>query len=286
MAQYTLIQPDAFRVPFLGLASCGIGDGGKMAYNNGTASLLFCRTNQSTIDFGSPWLTGPSSIYYLGKVGLRNAQPAYTLDVFGIGRMNNAFVGGKIGINTKTPTEKVEVKNGQIAINSTGDNKSWRFNYSDTNHGFYLIESGLSRINIYNGGNVSAGSTGNTYKLEVSGTGSYAGNVLVNGQGLLQNTNAAQLKMYMMSVNTPSVIFTINPNSCSTTPFTFPSATFNIPPAVAIGQKISNVGTNDEKLIISVESVTASGGFVKFCNNSVNAVSINNYSYSIYAIGQ
>jgi hypothetical protein len=286
MAQSSLIQPDVFRLATVDSYNCPIEDLGKIFYNTFDNRLTYCAGIQITSATFQRW-QGTSDIYYTGKVGLSNGLPSYDLDVNGKFRSNTLLINGKLGIKTDTPSEKVELKDSEIAMRSVADSKLWKFSYGEAGNVFQVTESGFSpRVSVANGGNIGIGTSANTNKLNVSGTVSYAGNVLVGGQGLMQNTSATQLKMYIGSFDISSGANPVGSNSCQTIGFNFNiSGIFTAPPSIALGQKTAG-NTFDEKLIMSVESVTIGGGTVRFCNNTASTLTISSHSYSFVAIGQ
>jgi hypothetical protein len=282
-AQSVTLEPNVFRLTVTPFSTCfTTNDIGKISYHTDYNVPLYCTGVGSGSFAYSDWI-GNSSIYYNGKVGIKNGNPSYELDVFGKIQTTNLYINDKIGITTPTPTEKLEVVNREIFIRSTADATAYRMRYSDAADRFDIAEGNLQRLMFLNGGNAGIGGT-STHKLNISGDGNYAGNVVANGGSVMQNTSATQLKMVMTTVTTTGS-FVLNSGQCSTIGFNFPSVlNFNSAPAVFIGQKTASGGGSDNHIIMTVESVTNVGGSMKFCNNS-STTSINNFSYSVVAIG-
>jgi hypothetical protein len=294
LAQSSIVQPEVFRLATVATENCPVSDKGKIAFLTNLNTVGFCKGILSSGYLNEYWAGATIDTYYMGKVGINNNNPTYELEL-GLGtntRIQNLIVNGNVGMNTLTPTEKLELKDRPILISSTADAKIWAIKYTDNSNRFDIIDNNVSptSLTVNNGGNISiglgAGTLNLTNKLTVSGSVSYAGNLTVAGNGIISNTNAAQLKMFTTSFTTSSAGFVISANSCSTTGFGFPNGMFSSPPAVVLGQKISG-GTADNGVVILIESgVTQTGGLVKFCNNTNATIGVTNYTYSIIAMGE
>jgi hypothetical protein len=283
-AQSVTLEPNVFRLASSNGGNCPSGHEGKIQYDTQTNRMIYC-TGVSTSESASSHWIGNSSIYYNGKIVIRNNNPTVELDVNGSMLANNLYVADKVGIATQTPTEKFEVLNQPIQIRSSTDiSNTYRFRYLDASDRLDIVEGGSTRMFVQNGGNVTIGATTGTNKLHVAGTGSFADNVVANGGSVMQNTSATQLKMITVTATTPTGTFTVFAGGCDSIGFSFPSSTFNTAPAVFIGQKISG-STLDNQLVMTVENVTTTGGRLKFCNNTTSHTSILNYSYSLIAVG-
>ena len=125
-----------------------------------------------------------------GNVGIGTPNPSEKLDVNGnlivSGNFNNLYVGGKTNSNVDG-----------IRMLCAGDDS-----YIDCRGGsglnFRLDDTtgDTQRIKFHSGGNVSIGNTNNSYKLDVTGTGNFAGNLQISTVDqqttrlLLKNTNS------------------------------------------------------------------------------------------------
>jgi hypothetical protein len=78
-------------------------------------------------------------------------------------------VHGKLGIDTKSPNQKLQIDNGGIRLRNTVDNKNWEWNYDETNNYAYFDELGVGRkLFLRNGPNPLVGIGVNpTYNLHV-----------------------------------------------------------------------------------------------------------------------
>jgi hypothetical protein len=284
IAQSTTIEPAVFRLSTVTTNYCPASDKGKIYYNTIYNKTMYC-AGTNTANFSEDYWQGNSDIYYLGKISLSLTPPTYELEVIAA-RATNLIVDGNIGFNTTTPTEKLELIDKEILIKSTADNKHWSLGYIDTGDRFEVREKGFAAsMFATNGGNIGIGNLPYSDKLLVQGDVSYNGNLTVEGQGLLQNTSATQLRMFITTVDISSNSNLVAPNSCQAIGFSLGNNIFTTPPAVSIGQKtIGN--SNDEKIIMTIEGVTSLGGKVRFCNNTATNINISSHSYSLVAIGQ
>jgi hypothetical protein len=138
---------------------------------------------------GSSW-ANRVTFQAAGNVGIGTSNPSEKLDVNGnlivSGNFNNLYVGGKTNSNVDG-----------IRMLCAGDDS-----YIDCRGGsglnFRLDDTtgDTQRIKFHSGGNVSIGNTNNTYKLDVQGTGNFAGNLQISTGDqqttrlLLKNTNS------------------------------------------------------------------------------------------------
>lgn len=291
MAQFSELTADAIGLPNLTITPCSAGNTGKLYYNAVDNKVSYCINFVNSSSYAeSKWERKNNNIYYTkGLVGINKSTPAYPLDVNGTGRFNSTLsVGAKVAINSSVPPiEKFQITDGNFAIKSTADAKLWRLTYADGGDRFEITETGFSpRMIINNGGAIGIGTVPSaTAALNVSGGGAFSGNVSSANVGMLQNSNATQLKLYTGSITTPSSTFLVQSNGCNVAGFNFPAGTFTAAPAVAVGNKTAG-GTFDQRLTLTVESVTSTGGYVRFCNPTATNVSLLSYSYTIIAIGQ
>lgn len=291
MAQFSELTVDALSLPTLTATPCSEGSTGKLYYNAVNDKVSYCLNFVNSSSFAeSKWERSNNNIYYTkGLVGINKSTLAYPLDVNGTGRFNSPLsVGAKVAINSSIPpVEKLHITDGNIAIKSTADAKLWRLSYADGGDRFEITETGFSpRMIINNGGAIGIGTVPSaTATLNVSGGGAFSGNVSTANVGILQNSNSTQLKLYTGSITTPSSTFLVQSNGCNIAGFNFPAGTFTAVPSVAVGNKTAG-GTFDQRLTLTVESVTSTGGYVRFCNPTATNVLLLSYSYTIIAIGQ
>ncbi len=67
-------------------------------------------------------------------------------------------VHGKLGIDTKSPGQKLQIDDGGIRLRNNADNKNWEWNYDETNNYTYFDEFGVGRkLFIRNGSNPLVG---------------------------------------------------------------------------------------------------------------------------------
>jgi hypothetical protein len=287
-AQSGTILPDGFIIPNLADApACTFEDKGKMYFNTTTKLVMACDGMQwkTTI---SQWGNDPSlpgTINYFGKVGINTTSPQFQLDVNGIAKISGDAYVGSLGIGTNAPVTALEVVDGDIALTSTIDAKTWKFDYSDDVNYLSLKENGTARMIFANGGNVGIGSAIPTAKLSVDGTGSFSGNLTVNGgNGIVRTTNGTSFKVHISQVNLGSSLSVLAGN-CATSPsLNISAAGYTFPPTVQIGNKVS--GTGDfGKLIINVQSATSTSVVVRFCNNTASNIILSNSSFNVLCIG-
>ena len=285
LAQFNAVQPEIFRLATVPTTTCPASDIGRIFFNTTANVFMVCSDININKIPSSPWEDN-AGISYTGKVGINKTSPAYDLDISGSANITNLFVNGNVGIGTVTPNEKLHLSNRDIFINSTVDAKSWRIYNNDINNKFEWREDGQFRLQINYGGNINIGSiNAPTHKLLVNGDVAYGGNLTVEGKGILSNTNANQLVMQVITTTPTSNVFSILNNTCGTLAFTFAGNPFTASPAVFIGQNLSNpqLGTS---IIKSIESVTTTGGTIRFCNQAGGAISFGNQTFSLIAIGQ
>jgi hypothetical protein len=285
-AQSNTLQPDFFTLAVVNNLPCSSPESiGKIFMLQD--KLMFCTNTSSSLAAYSFW-KGENDIYYNGNVGISNGTPTSSLHTVE-GRSTSWLVGEKIGVGTITPTEKVEVKDGKISIENTTDNKRWQWEYESAADRLSLIEFGAgSRLMVKNNGDVGIGlAPANSYKLATSSM-ILTGDLTVEGGGVMRSThNFTPDKMFTSTFVVGSgSTFTINANDCNTVSFTFPMGSgYSAAPSVAVGQRISG-GTADEKLIISTQTVSATGATAKFCNTTASNISLSNYTYSYMVVGQ
>jgi hypothetical protein len=285
-AQAVTMLPDGFIVPNLATApGCTVADKGKMYYNTTTNLIMGCDGTQWKPGV-SQWNNGAGSSlnYTNGNVGINTTTPQYALDVNGTGRVNT-LLANALSIGTTTATIGITVADGDIAIKSTVDNKVWKFDYSDANNYLTLQEDGVARMVFANGGNVGIGATSPTAKLSVDGTGSFTGNLTVNGgKGIVRTTSATSLKTHITQVNL-GALFTVNANGCATSnPVSITSAGFTAAPTTQVGNLVSGTGDYG-RLVVNAQSVSSTSFIVRLCNNSSTNISLNSVVFNIMCIG-
>lgn len=152
-----------------------------------------------------------------GRIGINNASPAYAFDVTGIARTSTstylATASGKLGIGTTTPTDKLEVQDGDLSTyhNANAATAGYGINFYTNGGGsknslayivlsqvgtarsgdllFQTSNSGApaERMRITSAGTVSIGTTASQYgnlNVKSNGTLSYQGfNLYAQGNG-------------------------------------------------------------------------------------------------------
>ncbi len=283
--------PDGFIIPNLATApACTATDKGKLYFNTTSTTLMVCNGTAWQVS-SSLWGTNraaPNTINYgQGNVGIGTTTPQYKLDVNGTARVTgNLIATSGISIGTTNQSAALIVADGDIAITSTADAKTWKLDYNDANDNLTLQENGTARMVFQNGGNIGIGSAIPTARLSVDGTGSFTGNLTVNnGMGIVRTTSANSLKTHIIQVNLGAT-FTINNAGCATTSSqNITSAGFTVAPTAQVGNLVS--GTGDfGKLIINVQTVTATGVTVRFCNNTTIPISLNNVIFNVMCVGE
>jgi hypothetical protein len=291
LAQSSEINNNYFKLPASEAFTCPNGTINKLFYNLPTNTASYCG-GIYYFPIDANWVREGNSIYYnAGKVGIGiPTTPLYELEFFSpstnMNVRNNLQVDGNIGINTINPSEKVELYNRRITFGRTIDITLWHALYEDGFDGFSFKEANNPpTLLLKNGGNVGLGTTSPSTKLSVNGTGSYDGNITVEGLGMIQSSTANQLIMYQSSFTTPTT-FTIAAGTCQSTPvpITIPTGTFSVAPAIFIGNQISGILGNG--VTINVESVTATSANIRFCNINSSAASVNNSIFKYTAVGQ
>lgn len=279
--------PNGFILPNLATdpSACTVPDKGKMYYNTTSNLLMYCNgTNwkQASEVWGKNQAN--NDINYSGKVGINTITPQYDLDVNGTGRFGTVLT-TNIGIGATTTPSGLEVVDGNIAITSTADTKTYKYSYSDANNALTLQENGITRMMVTNGGNVGIGPVVPTAKLSVDGSGSFTGDLTVNnGKGLIRSTTSSSYKYYTATVTT-SASFLVTAGACSTVNSSLTSGGFSAAPLVSVGNLIG--GTGDfGKLVINVQSATTTQAVVRFCNPTGSNITLSSIVFNLLCIGQ
>jgi hypothetical protein len=292
-AQFNQSSPQTFQTYLSNGGYCpNLNYKGSIHYDTQSNKLVFC-TGANTIQSGSSvWANATGGISYSsGNIGIGLTSPSYDLTM-GNGTTarfaNNLLITNKLGINTNTPSEKLELNNTFFQIFSSTDIVFWNIRHVVGNSAFGIDCSlaGSSKLYVKSGNVGIGGIISPTSKLDVLGSGSFAGNVTSAGKGLLQNSTSAQLNYFEFGANIVNN-FTISGNSCSTVDFPIPlSYLFTSPPAVAFSYKYSD-GLTDDRIIISIEGVTTTTVTLRFCNTSSTSRTISaNEGYRLVCFGE
>lgn len=281
--------PDGFILPNLAEApACTVDDKGKIYFNTTTKLMMACDGTKWKIAV-SQWdeyQALPNTIHYYGKVGINTDTPQYPLDVNGMVNIKSSlYVASEIGIGTTSPSTALEVVDGDIAISSSIDSKTWKFDYSDDDDYFTIKEDGTARMIFANGGNVGIGSVVPTAKLSVDGTGSFTGNLTVNGgKGIVRTTTSASMKTHITNVSLGTTFTVLAGNCATSSSLNISGAAYTFAPTVQVGNLVS--GTGDfGKLIISIQSATATAVIVRFCNTTASNITLSNMVFNVLCIG-
>ncbi len=288
-AQFGTILPDGFIIPKSATPpGCTVSDKRKMYYNSTTNNLMFC-DGSAWKPASSQWSTPfsqPDDIYFNGGlVGINTTTPQYALDVNGTGRFTGDIYAEKLGIGTISPSFALEVLDGDIAITSTADAKTWKLDYTDESNSLTLRENGTARMVFANGGNITIGSGTPTAKLTVEGNGSFSGDLTVNGgKGIVRSTSSTQLKYHTASVALGTT-FAVTNGGCATANASLSAAGFTTSPTVTVGNLTG--GTGDlGKLVINVQSTTTTQAVVRFCNPTASTITLTGMTFNVLCIGQ
>ena len=211
------------------------------------------------------------------NVGIGTTTPTEKLEVIGNIKGTNLFLTGNLGVNNTSPSYRVHINDGSLALTNTTDNVTWTLSYNTTNNYLSLTHNGASRMTFTNSGNVGIGTTAPANKLDVNGSlgassAAIDGNLTVNnGFGVLRNSHSStQLKYYTFTA-TFSFSNLNGHTGSGTHQVNFPaSADFTSAPRVLIGNYISIGGTEGNllSLIPGVTSVTSTGFQISFFNSS------------------
>jgi hypothetical protein len=166
-----------------------------------------------------------------GRLGIGTTSPLYRLDV-------QAAAGVAIRVRNTFNTDDAyflaqsTLGSGLFGINATG-----QYLYTGDAIPTLFYNSGTERMRISASGNLSIGNTNNTYKLDVSGSGRFSGDVITSGGNLDVRNSNVQVQFfdtansnYQYSLQNYSSQFRLYNNNTSTTVLNFAStgaATFS-----------------------------------------------------------
>ena len=226
------------------------------------------------------------------NVGIGTTTPTEKLEVIGNIKGTNLFA-SYIGVNNASPSYRLHVNDGSLALTNTTDNVTWTLSYNTTNNYLSLAHNGAIRMTFTNTGNVGVGTTTPANKLDVNGSlgassAAIDGNLTVNnGFGVLRNGHSStQLKYYTF---TGSFGFTNFNGHTVSGPHqvNFPAAAgFTSAPRVLIGNYTSIGGTEGHlfSIIPAVYSVTSTGFQIYFFNSSTLQATMD-FTLSFVCIG-
>lgn len=294
------------RMTSLQRTSIGTPAKGLMVFDNTTSTFWFHNgTAWAEMTGGGggsgPWaLNGSGEAFNTntGNVGINNPDPSYRLDVTGtIHATGDLLTNAYVGIGTTTPTYKLTVQDGSVAIVNSTDSKTWYLNYSSSGNYFQLLESGVNRLTVMNGGNVGIGTTTPAAKLDVNGTANVESNLTVganlavdgtatvkNGKGVMYNAGGAtNLRMYTRTVD-----FSVNnlaPQAISGEA-SIGFSGFTSPPQVYTGNIVITGGTTGQLYTceLVIYEVTAGGCKCRIKNNSNTTIN-QEFTWNIMCIG-
>jgi hypothetical protein len=142
---------------------------------------------------------GSDGVMTFGNLGLSSGRTQFTNSA-GTSLLSILNSNGNVGIGTTSPSQKLTVQDGAIAVANTTDNKAYAFNYDSTGDYFYLDEVGTARhLALRNGGFLGIGTTtpglgtavGQAFdKVEIAGpdVGLRIKNINDTGGGVLWNS--------------------------------------------------------------------------------------------------
>jgi hypothetical protein len=193
---------------------------------------------------------------------------------------------GAVGIGTSTPSYKLQVNNGSLALYNSTDDKFWSIEYNSGANIFAIRENGTSRLAILNGGNVGIGTSAPTFKLDVAGSGNFDGPLYVNGdKGVVHNANSStNLKVHLFTTLKFTAI--LGGHGLSGEGSIGFGGGFTSPPRVFVGDIESTGGSAGElyRVQLIVYGCTTNSCKVRLLNTSPNPVNYDIY-YNMVAIG-
>ncbi|MEO6548970.1 MAG: hypothetical protein ABIN94_13265 [Ferruginibacter sp.] len=239
------------------------------------------------------------------NVGIGFPSPAYKLDINGtVHSASNMYVDGSVGIgSTASPSYKLQITNGSLALYNSTDNVFWTMNYSSPNNLFYFSGNGNIPLAMDNAGRVSIGNYPPNATLDVYGNAKVSsditvggnahvtgntdlnGNLTVNtGKGVIRNSQGStQLKYYTRTATFTAIL---GGNQLSIEGAVGIGGGFLTPPAVMVGDIVSTGGTVGElyRVQLLLYGCTTSQCKARLLNTSPNSVNYD-VTWNIICIG-
>jgi hypothetical protein len=280
---------DLYNGTDLGLGANGIRVQRPGAYGQ-YGYLEYLPSSDVTV-LGSLYTGGGSSVF--GQIYFRQHSSTTSRDIMVINSSGN------VGIGTSSPSDKLQVQNGNLSLysNSYGNTglirhfgtdslekyqqglttggDFYQYTFSGLNHIFYT-NNGNERMRITSGGNVGIGTNAPTSKLQVNGqfrqlysrafianpldTDGYAGHIIVNSNNA--NGDLAGISLYTnSSYNAAAGLFALQESSTAASMVFYTGSNFGTEKMRITSGGNVGIGTTTPATLLDVSGViTATGG--------------------------